>query len=110
MKDYYQTLGLSKTATQSDIKNAYRKLASKHHPDRGGNVSEFKRIQEAYDILGDTNKRAEYDSPQVFFTNRHNFDDIVDQYFTQFDIRSQMRNSKINLFINLEDVARGGPR
>ena len=110
MTDYYRILGIDKTASESDIKKAYRKLASKHHPDRGGDADTFKQVQEAYDVLSDVNKRAEHDNPQGFYSQRHNFDDIVDQYFTQFNMRSQMRDSRINLWINLEDVARGGPR
>ena len=62
--DYYQVLGVDKTASQDDIKRAYRRLASKHHPDRGGDAEEFKRVQEAYDTLGDPERRAAYDNPQ----------------------------------------------
>jgi curved DNA-binding protein len=64
MDDYYQILGVDKAATQEEIKSAYRKLASKHHPDRGGDTATFQKIQAAYDIVGDSAKRAEYDSPQ----------------------------------------------
>ena len=110
MTDYYRILGIDKTASESDIKKAYRKLASKHHPDRGGDADTFKQVQEAYDVLSNRDKRNAYDTPQGFYSQRHNFDDIVDQYFTQFNVRSQMRDSRINLWINLEDVARGGPR
>jgi len=110
VKDYYAILGVNKQATDSEIKKAYRKLASEHHPDRGGNADRFKEVQEAYDVIGDKSKRAEYDNPQGFYSQRHNFDDILDQYFTQFNMRSQMRSSRIDLWINLEDVARGGPR
>lgn len=110
MKDYYAILGVNKQATDSEIKKAYRKLASQHHPDRGGDTETFKQVQEAYDILSDSSKRAEYDNPQGFFSQRRNFDDIMDQYFTQFNVRSQMRSSRIELWIPLEDVARGGPR
>ena len=49
--DYYSTLGVGKNATDDDIKKAYRKLAMKHHPDKGGDEAEFKKINEAYDIL-----------------------------------------------------------
>jgi len=49
--DYYKTLGISRGASEDEIKKAYRKLAMKHHPDRGGNEAEFKRIKEAYEAL-----------------------------------------------------------
>lgn len=62
MKDYYQILGVSKTASTEDIKKAYRKLAHKFHPDRpGGNEAKFKEINEAYQVLGNGEKRAQYD-------------------------------------------------
>lgn len=67
MKDHYSTLGVSKTATQDEIKSAYRKLAKQHHPDLGGDADKFKSINEAYDVLGDAAKRAEYDRPQPQF-------------------------------------------
>jgi curved DNA-binding protein len=64
MTDLYNTLGVGKTATQEEIKSAYRKLASKHHPDRGGDTATFQKIQGAYDTLGDADKRAAHDNPQ----------------------------------------------
>lgn len=64
--DHYQTLGVGKNADTNEIKKAYRKLASKHHPDKGGNADEFKRVQEAYDTLSDPDKRAQYDNPNPF--------------------------------------------
>lgn len=60
--DPYTTLGVSKTASQDEIKKAYHKLAHKHHPDKkGGNEARFKEINEAYQILGDSEKKARYD-------------------------------------------------
>lgn len=59
--DYYKTLGLKRNASDDDIKKAYRKLAGKHHPDKGGKEEEFKKIQKAYEILKDPQKRADYD-------------------------------------------------
>lgn len=61
-KNYYETLGVDKKATQDDIKKAFRKLAQKHHPDKGGDESKFKEITEAYSVLADEKKRREYDS------------------------------------------------
>jgi DnaJ-class molecular chaperone len=64
--DHYQTLGVSPQADQKEIKKAYRKLAGKHHPDKGGDAEEFKKLQTAYDTLSDPQKRAEYDNPNPF--------------------------------------------
>ena len=65
MKDYYEILGVSRTATNEEIKKAYRTLAFKYHPDRnsGDKAAEemFKQINAAYDILGDETKRKNYD-------------------------------------------------
>ena len=59
---YYDTLGVDKTATQDQIKKAYRKLSMKHHPDKtGGDDTKFKEINEAYETLSDANKRKQYD-------------------------------------------------
>ena len=61
MADYYQILGISKGSSQDDIKKAYRKLAHKYHPDKGGDEKKFKEINEAYQILSDKEKRGQYD-------------------------------------------------
>ncbi|MEJ8756516.1 J domain-containing protein [Pontibacter sp. H259] len=64
-KDYYKILGVTKTATQADIKKAYRALAKKYHPDKNKNdkaaEEKFKDISEAYEVLGDEEKRKQYD-------------------------------------------------
>ncbi len=60
-KNYYDVLGVSKGASQDEIKKAYRKLANEHHPDRGGSGEKFKEINEAYQVLSDQNKRSQYD-------------------------------------------------
>lgn len=61
-KDYYHILGITKTATEDEIKKAYRKLAHQFHPDKtGGDDKKFKEINEAYQVLSDRTKRAQYD-------------------------------------------------
>lgn len=71
-KDYYKVLGVDKRATKEDIKNAFRKLAHKYHPDKGGtDESKFKEITEAYSVLSDDKKRREYDSYGQAFPGGH---------------------------------------
>jgi curved DNA-binding protein len=77
MTDYYSTLGVDRSASQDDIKKAYRKLAAQHHPDRGGNTAKFQEIQQAYDVIGDPEKRSNYDNPQPQFGGNGGF------HFTQ---------------------------
>jgi len=60
--DPYKTLGVDKTASEAEIKKAYRKFALKYHPDKGeGNEGKFKEVTEAYEVLGDKQKRQQYD-------------------------------------------------
>ena len=61
-KDYYDILGVSKTATADEIKKAFRKQARKHHPDAGGSEDKFKEINQAYEVLSDEEKRTQYDT------------------------------------------------
>lgn len=73
MMDYYNILGVSKDASPDDIKKAFRKLAMQHHPDKGGDENHFKKINEAYDVLSDSNKRAQYDNPAPKFNQSQGF-------------------------------------
>jgi DnaJ-class molecular chaperone len=69
MSDYYNILGVDKNATEDEIKRAYRRLARESHPDKGGDKEKFQTIQEAYEVLSNSERRKEYDSPNV----HHNF-------------------------------------
>ena len=120
MTDHYATLGVSKTATADDIKKAFRKLASQHHPDKGGDTQKFQAIQQAYATLGDDQKRAEYDNPRPQFSGFHghpggvNINDIFGQMFgQQFGQQHQhprRSHVRMTLWISLLDVATGGKR
>jgi len=65
-KDYYTVLGVDKNASEEDLKKSFRKLATKYHPDHGGDEEKFKEINEAYSVLSDTSKRQQYDNPSPF--------------------------------------------
>ncbi|GFP28953.1 DnaJ domain-containing protein, partial [Candidatus Hakubella thermalkaliphila] len=70
-KDYYKILGVDKNASQEEIKKAYRKLAQKYHPDVNPNnksaEEKFKEVSEAYSVLGDEEKRKQYDNRLRYF-------------------------------------------
>jgi curved DNA-binding protein len=111
VKDYYKTLGIDKTATADQIKQCYRRLASQHHPDKGGDTARFQEIQEAYATLSDDSKRNMYDRGGNFtgHTGSAGFD--FDAIFNMFgaDLRSQRRSPpRMEMWISLEDVATGG--
>lgn len=89
--DFYQILGVPETATQDEIKRAYRRLAAKHHPDKGGDTTTFQSIAQAYDVLSDENKRGQYDAQRRghgtfgntgrFHFTSENFEDIFSHVF-----------------------------
>ena len=96
-KDYYDILGVSRNATDEEIKKAYRKLALAYHPDRNQDSLEaeekFKEINQAYEVLGDSDKRAAFDrfgtaDPRGWrlydFGFGRNFDDIFGDLFNDF--------------------------
>ena len=120
MSDHYATLGVPRTATPDEIKRAFRKLASQHHPDKGGDTRKFQEIQAAYDTLGDAVKRADYDNPRPQFSGmpggaHFNMNDIFSSMFggqSPFgqQPRRQQSHTRMTLWIRLTDVAQGGTR
>ena len=75
-QDYYKTLGVSRTASKSELTKAYRKLARKYHPDLNKEKSaedKFKQVSEAYEVLGDEEKRKRYDALGANWKNGQNF-------------------------------------
>ena len=114
--DHYQTLGVSRDADGPTIKKAYRKLAMKHHPDKGGDEAKFKEIQQAYDTLSDPQKRAQYDNPNPFeqfggdpFGGGANpFGDIFRDIFGgRPRQRQQNFDAQTDIVLTLEDVYHG---
>lgn len=119
MTDHYATLGVAKNASQDEIKKAFRKLASQHHPDKGGDTAKFQAIQAAYDTLGNPEKRAAYDNPAPQFggfgqgAQFNNMHDIFAQMFggqSPFGHHPRRNHLRMSLWITLLDVARGGRR
>jgi len=128
-KNYYETLGVSEDAEPAAIKKAYRKLAMKHHPDKGGDEIKFKEINEANDILT-SDKRAEYDhirkygGPQAFGGEQGpfvwstgsgpvniNIEEVFGQVFRGGPFRQQHqqrnRDVHIQIAITLEEAYNG---
>jgi curved DNA-binding protein len=120
MKDHYKTLGVERSAAPDEIKRAYRKLASQHHPDRGGDTAKFQEIEEAYRTLSDPQLRQAYDNPMPNFggfgsagpgMQGFDFDTIFDIFGARFGHQNQRpRMARMSLWITLRDIAQGGPR
>jgi molecular chaperone DnaJ len=133
-QDYYEILGISKSATQADIKKGYRKMAIKYHPDKNPDdktaEENFKKAAEAYEVLSDDNKKARYDQygHAAFegtqggrgFAGGMNMDDIFSQFgdifgggFGGFGGRSQRQarvkgsNMRIRVKLTLEEIGKG---
>lgn len=114
MKDLYQILGVDRRASPDEIKQSYRRLASQHHPDKGGDKERFQEIQQAYAVLSDPAQRQQYDNPQpqgMQFNFGQGFD--LDQLFAMFGQGARghsVRTPRLTLWIGLRDVAEGGDR
>jgi curved DNA-binding protein len=108
MKDYYKILGVGETATNEQIKKAFKEIAKKEHPDRGGNEATFKEANEANDILTDSQKRHDYDTQRKFGGIRqdqqgqHPFfnEDIFSDFFSGFSGGDMDFNGRFNFQSN----------
>ncbi len=124
--DYYATLGLKRGASEDEIKKAYRQMAMKHHPDRGGDEKKFKEISQAYEALSDPEKRRIIDmggdpnaqpgmggfnqGPFEFHFGSGDLNDLFGNFgFGGFGRRPMHRNKSVNIAvtITLEDVLKG---
>jgi curved DNA-binding protein len=114
MSNYYDILGVSRTATADEIKRAYRKLASQHHPDKGGDTTKFQEIEAAYRTLSDDQKRAQYDNPRPSFGQHpggaFNMDDIFAMFGQGFGQNTRRNHVRMTIWISLLDVIQGGSR
>jgi len=126
-KDYYEILGVPKAASKEEIKKAYRTLAKKHHPDKGGKEDAFKEISEAFSILDDDDKRAKYDrggyDVRDFgdggfaggFAGGFNMDDILGQFFPGGRPQGWRRQNqpykgsdlRVKIILNLHEIFTG---
>lgn len=122
MPDYYAILGVPRTASDEEIKKAYRRLAFQHHPDRNpgdpGAEDRFKEVQEAFDTLGDPSKRAMYDGMgnTMHFRRRarpssrpgpagFSFEEVMEEFFGGSAYKG--RNIQVRIEIDYLDVMRG---
>jgi curved DNA-binding protein len=119
--DYYSTLGVNRSASPDEIKKAYKKMAMKHHPDRGGDEQKFKEVEEAYRTLSDPQKKQMFDmgvdpnrnqsfgqgSPFEFHFGTGNMDDIFANFGFGMRPGRGNKNLSIAVDITLEDVLNG---
>lgn len=118
MRDYFNILGVAENASPEEIKKAYKKLAMIHHPDRGGEQSKFQEIQEAYSVLSDPQKRAEWQhgarnpfgQPGFEFNfGPADFNDIFSNFanngmFNQFRQPAKNRDLRVLMEVTLEST------
>jgi curved DNA-binding protein len=117
MEDYYKQLGVERSASTDEIKRAYRKLASQHHPDKGGDTAKFQDIEQAYRVLSDPAARKNYDlgaqrqqqsahAPNPFggvnINQNHVFEDFFSHFFGQRPQGPQSQARNRDLRINLD--------
>ena len=120
--NYYETLNVSRDASQDEIKRSYRKLVKQHHPDKtGGDDSQFKKISEAYGVLGDVDRRRHHDGQEHGYSghspyfndawkdifNRHDFSGAFDHSFGQ---NAKGEDVRVTINITIEESYEGTRR
>ncbi|NDA78535.1 MAG: molecular chaperone DnaJ [Actinobacteria bacterium] len=116
-KDYYSILGVDRSASEEEIKKAYRKKALEHHPDRGGDENKFKEASEAYEVLSDSEKKSRYDTygtadgqgqgfnPNDFFSG---FGDIFGDMFGRRPGQARRgQDIRVQIQLNILDILSG---
>tara|TARA_B100001094_G_scaffold257143_1_gene256590 strand:+ start:85 stop:867 length:783 start_codon:yes stop_codon:yes gene_type:complete len=120
MIDPYGTLGVSKNATDSEIKSAYRRLAKQHHPDAGGNENKFANVSNAYNMIKDAEHRQNFENeklgPSNFQQSQHpfrqhfgDFNDIFNQMFSQ-NVQKSKPQTHLAFNVSVEDVFNGATK
>ena len=118
MQSPFEILGVNESASDDDIKKAYKKLAMKHHPDKGGDASEFQKVSGAYDQIKNAEKRQQYNQQKQFGGFKYQSQpfgfDIFEQFEemfggSPFQQRRQRRNKNMSITvpIPLEEAFRG---
>ena len=112
MQNPYQTLGVDRNAAPDEIKRAYRRLASQHHPDKGGDKAKFQEIQSAYDLLTNPNRPSGGSPFGDFQSGGFNFDHIFDIFGARFQHPQQRttQHARMSLWVTIRDIASGGKR
>lgn len=111
-KDYYQILGVSKDASQDEIKKSFRKLAHQHHPDKkSGDEAKFKDINEAYQVLSNSEKRKKYDQfgssfEQMGGWGQHSWDDVMQGFRQGFSSEDPFEGVSFDFGGGLGDIFR----
>ena len=107
--EYYELLGVTRSAGDDEIKKAYRKLALKNHPDKGGDPEVFKKISEAYSVLSDADKRRRYDQfgKGAAASEMPDPSEMFNSFFNTFRPQQQRTHQTMDLPISLEEIFAG---
>ena len=99
--DHYKTLGVDRSASPEQIKQAYRKLAMQHHPDRNGDENQFKKINEAYDVLSNAERKQEYDN-KLDAASHSPFGSMFDDPFEFFKSKTTRTRQNLTAVVEIE--------